>query len=592
MNIEDSKIYFGDSYIKAVYLGDTKLKYGKKVLKALPVRYIREHQAYSTMPNGQQDIVRTFIEIEAIDVNGDNVARGKSVTVQPGYTVFGGTGNANTLTDGNKTAYYSLSPQDKQPAWVQVDLGQVYEIEAISAWRYPDRRKFKSKVEVSEDGTHWTTVFNSDVDGEYEETNAGKTYILIDPTWQWPKNGFRYVRDYVKGNRDPGYKNEKQWLEIQVLDKNGFNLAQGRPVTQTPGYNYNTGLGEISVITDGNTMLDKPKEYYQILPSDDKWVYVEVDLGKVFKPKEIKRWHYTKANWTYISKVMVSEDGVKWYRVFDTLFDGEYVDTDAGHTITSTYTDPTEYNHNGIRYIRDWLRGSNVDNYKNWVEIFAVDSKGINAALNKPIENTPGYAPSGSVLTEVVDGKLDRQVDIQPPNGNWAYVKIDLGRRYIDLEKLIIWHYYNDGRKYIGRTEVSDDGITWNLLYSTKINGEYPETKDGHTIPIVRTEALIPQFTWFYYSNYTNGMFNTFYTPLTDSDIANAIIKKLQNLLPDGWFGEKVTMQRGDQEGADFVNNTMLIRVDGMEIDPNWASLAQPQKEDKFKEWFDAHVAS
>lgn len=597
-SIEDAKIYIGDRLVKSVFIGDKKVKYGKtENNRGMQIRYIREHLSHSVMPNGQEDVVRTFIEVEAIDHEGINVARGKSVTVQPGYTVYGGTGSEATLTNGNKAQYFSLTPQDKRPAWCQIDLGEIHEIDAINTWHYPDKRKFYTKIEVSADGTKWTVIFDSNVDGLYEETSAGKTHALLNTVWQWPKNGFRYVRDYLKGNSDISYGKEKHWLEIQVADKNDFNLAQGRPVSWTPGYTKNAGCGDYSVVTDGISVISNTKDYLQLLPSDDNWVYVEVDLGKVVKGKNIKRWHYNKANWKYRSKVMVSEDGVKWYKVFDTLFDGDYVDAADGHTLVTPYTDLFEFKLEGIRYIRDWLKNSNRDAYRCWTEIAAYNGSNVNVALGKNVTIAPGYRiTSGGVIEEIVDNKLDRWIDIGPMNNQFAYLEVDLGQTYMDIQRVTTWHdnnWFGKEVRYVNRTEVSSDGIHWFTLYDSDRDGSYAESSQGHSMIVPYSDATITPINFFHYPNYStaNNEYEVFYSTISDVPVVNTILRKSANYLMDIGLGNSI--KRDVLNSAmDYIGGSILIKVRGTDLAANWGTLNTPEKEDKIDAWFVSYIVN
>ena len=46
-----------------------------------------------------------------------------------------------------------------------------------------------------------------------------------------------------------------------------------------------------------------------------------------------------------------------------------------------------------------------------------------------------------------------------------------------------VWHYYSDGRTYYGnKTEISEDGIIWETVFDSEVDGRYAETADGHLI--------------------------------------------------------------------------------------------------------------
>jgi hypothetical protein len=75
-------------------------------------------------------------------------------------------------------------------------------------------------------------------------------------------------------------------------------------------------------------------------------------------------------------------------------------------------------------------------------------------------------------------------------SGTSAWVQIDLGAIYSDIEYLQIWHYA-DGRTYNGtKTEVSEDGTTWITLYDSAVSGTYKELSSGKLIPVDISKTL------------------------------------------------------------------------------------------------------
>jgi RHS repeat-associated protein len=92
--------------------------------------------------------------------------------------------------------------------YLQIDLGASYAVDKINVWHYDSdgRTYHNTKTQVSTDGQTWTTVYDSAVSGEYQETAAGKTISFTG-------RNVRYVRDYVNGsNANSG----NHWVEIQV----------------------------------------------------------------------------------------------------------------------------------------------------------------------------------------------------------------------------------------------------------------------------------------------------------------------------------------------------------------------------------------
>lgn len=126
------------------------------------VRYIRDYMNGNTVNTGNH-----WVEIQAYDARGNNIAAGKSGTTSNGAfdTLI-----TNGITSTNP--YFSL-PEGEQ--WVQVDLGGLYEISAVKIWHYysDGRTYYGTKTMISADGTNWIVIFDSANSGEYAETANG-----------------------------------------------------------------------------------------------------------------------------------------------------------------------------------------------------------------------------------------------------------------------------------------------------------------------------------------------------------------------------------------------------------------------------------
>lgn len=147
-----------------------------------------------------------------------NVALGKTVTT----SVKPFTGEPAQITDGKKEAFdYDTVEMKKGTQWVQVDLGEVYKIEAIAIWH--DHRYIQVMhdvvVQVSDDPefkTGVTTLFNNDTDNssglgvgtdrEYFERHFGRVF-------DGKGTKARYVRGYTKGSHLSALN---CWQEIEV----------------------------------------------------------------------------------------------------------------------------------------------------------------------------------------------------------------------------------------------------------------------------------------------------------------------------------------------------------------------------------------
>ena len=142
-----------------------------KEIKKTPIkaRYIRDY----CNGNSSDPKQCNWTEIKVINTSGVNVALNKTLTSNISIT------NASVITDNiyeNKSQFATGKASNNTIPYVQIDLGKVnYDIDEIKVWHYYSdaRRYHKTKTEISEDGLTWVTLFDSDVSGEYVETQYG-----------------------------------------------------------------------------------------------------------------------------------------------------------------------------------------------------------------------------------------------------------------------------------------------------------------------------------------------------------------------------------------------------------------------------------
>lgn len=152
-----------------------------------------------------------------------------------------------------------------------------------------------------------------------------------------------------------------------------------------------------------------------------------------------------------------------------------------------------------IRYIRDYLKGSDVNTEGHWVEIQAYKD-GVNVAKGKPV-SASGAEVSGHPLTLITDDSINSGycsisgVIADGDYKGWKYVQIDLGQVYTDINKIKVWHYYSDRRSYNHTLEVSENGNDWYSLFDSTKQGTYAEKPEGKTYIIDGTysESQIDQ---------------------------------------------------------------------------------------------------
>ena len=141
-----------------------------------------------------------------------------------------------------------------------------------------------------------------------------------------------------------------------------------------------------------------------------------------------------------------------------------------------------------IRYIREYLRGNDIDNSNRWVEFKAVVG---NLNILKNIQPTAnGNISNISFITDDIVNNSEEYTQVFKDE---AMIQFDLKTVREDIDFIHIWHYFADNRKYSSKVAVSEDGDRWQVIFDTEVSGSYKETKDGHLIP-VNTGAVIEHF--------------------------------------------------------------------------------------------------
>lgn len=145
-------------------------------------------------------------------------------------------------------------------------------------------------------------------------------------------------------------------------------------------------------------------------------------------------------------------------------------------------------NATAIRYIRDWLNGSNLDTNNRWSEINVMSNKTNIAANIIPIcKNEENVVVSISYPERYTDGDTSKYIEA---SSGWKYLQIDLGKVRNDIDYITVWHEYpltsdssSVSKIFNHRLQVSSDGNVWFTLYDSKYqqNGGYKETPGGKT---------------------------------------------------------------------------------------------------------------
>src|SRR5262249_26151321 len=120
-----------------------------------------------------------------------------STLTASGVTASGNDGNVpSNVLDGNLSTRWSALGIG---SWIQLDLGAVRQVCSVSiAWYRGDLRKNNFVIQLSSDGSAFTTVFQGQSSG---------TTLALSPYSFTPASG-RYVRIVVNGNT------ENNWASI------------------------------------------------------------------------------------------------------------------------------------------------------------------------------------------------------------------------------------------------------------------------------------------------------------------------------------------------------------------------------------------
>ena len=346
---------------------------------------------------------------------------------------------ASAAFDGNTGTRWSSAASD--PQWVQVDLGATASIsQVVLQWEAAYASAFQ--IQVSDNGTTWNPIYST-------TTGAGGNQTLT------VSGTGRYVRLYGTA-RGTGY-GYSLW-EFQVFGTAGSgggstcgttNSALDRPATASSAENGGTPA---AAAVDGD-----PGTRWSSAASDPQWL--QVDLGSsVTICQVVLQWETAYAS---AFQILVSDNGSTWSPIYSTT-------TGAGGTQTLSVSGTG-------RYVRMYgtARATGYG-YSLWE--FQVQTGGNgsggggngncgtnNAALGHPAtasstqDNDPGYAAAYAV-----DGADITRWSSAYSDPQW--VQVDLGASLPVCQVVLQWE---NAYASAFQIQVSDNGSTWNSIYST-----------------------------------------------------------------------------------------------------------------------------
>lgn len=137
----------------------------------------------------------------------------------------------------------------------------------------------------------------------------------------------------------------------------------------------------------------------------------------------------------------------------------------------------------GMGYPAWSIGGLSAATHTYIMERFVEGATPVTASLLIPatVSTAPGALGTGvSDYNRVTDGDITSGNYYQAGGPN--SITIDLGAVH-QIASVISWHYYTDGRTYHNtKVEVSEDGITWQVVWDSNLVSEYAETSAGHTV--------------------------------------------------------------------------------------------------------------
>jgi beta-glucanase (GH16 family) len=219
---------------------------------------------------------------------GTDIAQGKPTTASSTESAAYPAGNA---TDGNTGTRWSSAFSD--PQWLQVDLGQSYQISDVTLnWEAAYGRAFQ--IQTSADGTNWTTIYSTTTG------TGGVQNLAVTGTG-------RYIRMYGTQRGTPyGYSLWEFSVSGTPATGSASLLSQGRPTTASSTENASFPATNA---TDGNTGTRWSSAF-----SDPQWL--EVDLGGTHTLSQVVlNW---EAAYARAFQIQISADGTNWTTVYST----------------------------------------------------------------------------------------------------------------------------------------------------------------------------------------------------------------------------------------------------------------------------------
>lgn len=145
------------------------MKAGGMIKTTFTARYIR-----CAVNGSYTNTDSLFTLVRVYDVYGVDQATGVTVSGSVA-TASLVSGDYSDIVDGSTATYVNVGTATQ---YVWLDLGATAtNLDEVMVWHYAGRKFKNNTVEFSEDASTWYNLFDSDVNGEYDESNPAGTFV-------------------------------------------------------------------------------------------------------------------------------------------------------------------------------------------------------------------------------------------------------------------------------------------------------------------------------------------------------------------------------------------------------------------------------
>jgi hypothetical protein len=252
------------------------MKAGGMVKTTFEARYIR-----CTVNGSYTNDNSIFSLVRVYDVNGVDKATGVTVSgsVSTASLVAG---DYSDIVDGD-TGTYCLIGTSTQ--YAELDLGATYSnLDEVIVWHYAGRKFKNNKVEFSTDASSWNTLFDSDINGEYDESNPAGTFVgcnyKIGSTSYWAVDN-TFTADNIASARAAGLKVGAYFFKDPSYCYSGafLNSAGDASSQASVFWQYITSALGLSDWTDTFVWLDwenpDGRTIFPVADNDNSYVFIK-----------------------------------------------------------------------------------------------------------------------------------------------------------------------------------------------------------------------------------------------------------------------------------------------------------------------------